>query len=120
MLTIEVDGQLEQRLKEAAASAGAAPQEVAERLLNESLPKSNAATLAILAKWQREKETIDPEELQRGQEETERLMEALARNRLESEGPDAGRLNLRMAIVQDDFDRADADQKTPRSRQSHA
>jgi hypothetical protein len=92
MLTIQLKGQLEQRLKEAAATAGAEPQAVAERLLDQSLPKPNATSLALLADWERQHATDDPEELRRRREQTESLMNDLARNRAETEGPDARKL----------------------------
>jgi len=85
MLTIQVDGQLEQRLKDAAASVGAEPQAVARRLLDQSLAQSpalsNAGTLALLEKWEFENATSDPAELKRREEEGKALMEGLARNR---------------------------------------
>jgi predicted transcriptional regulator len=92
MLTIQVDGQLEQRLKQAAANRGAAPQAIAQQLLDESLPKSNAATLAILAEWESRNATSEPAELRRRQEEGETLMEGLDRNRTQAEGTAARKL----------------------------
>jgi hypothetical protein len=92
MLTIRLDGQLEQRLKEAAATAGTEPQAVAEHLLDQSLPKPNAASLALLADWERQNATTDPGELDRRREETEILMTGLAKSRVETEGPVSRRL----------------------------
>jgi hypothetical protein len=92
MLTIQVDGQLEQRLKEAAATAGAEPQVVARRLLDQSLGKPNAASLALLEEWEGQDKTSDPAELRRREEEGNAFMEELNRNRLESEGPSARKL----------------------------
>jgi hypothetical protein len=92
MLTIQLGGQLEERLKRAAESAGTEPQTVARRLLEENLPRSGDATLALLARWERESATTDLAELQQRQEEGERLMNALAKNRAESEGSQARKL----------------------------
>jgi hypothetical protein len=92
MLTIHVDGQLEQRLKEAAVSAGDEPQTVARRLLDESLAKSNAASLALLDSWEKQNATSDPAELQRRQEEGEAMMAGLAKSRSDAEGPAARKL----------------------------
>jgi hypothetical protein len=92
MLTIQVDGQLEQRLKEAAATSGDEPQAMAARLLDQSLPKVNAASLTLLAEWERREATTDPDELQRRQVEGEALMKGLDRNRAEADGPAARKL----------------------------
>ncbi|HZK81380.1 MAG TPA: hypothetical protein VFC46_09945 [Humisphaera sp.] len=92
MLTIEVDGQLEERLTRAAESAGAAPQAIARRVLEENLPRPNAATLALLNEWEHQNSTTDIAELKLRNEESERFMAQLDRNRTESEGPHARKL----------------------------
>jgi len=91
-MTIEVDGQLEERLKRAAESAGAEPPVIARRLLDEHLPRANEASLALLEEWERQNATTDPVELKRRAEEGEAFMSNLARARVESEGPQARRL----------------------------
>ena len=92
MVTIQVDGQLEERLKRAAKSAGAEPQAIARRVLEENLPGSNEATLALLAEWELQNATTDPAEVKRRTEEGEQFMVSLDRNRTESEGAQARKL----------------------------
>jgi hypothetical protein len=92
MLTIQVDGQLEERLKHVAASSGTEPQAVATQLLDKNLPRPNDATLKLLAEWEAEDATTDIAELDRRREDGETLMKNLARNRIESEGPLARKL----------------------------
>jgi hypothetical protein len=92
MLTIPVDGQLEDRLKRAAESAGAEPVVVARQLLEEHLPRPNAASLALLEEWEQQNATTDAAELKRRSDEGEEFMARLARNRTESEGPQARKL----------------------------
>jgi hypothetical protein len=92
MLTITVQGNLEDRLKRAAESAKADPQAVAEKVLDEHLPNPNQATLDLLAKWEADEATIDPEELARRRTEGEQLLRSLAENRLASEGPSTRKL----------------------------
>jgi hypothetical protein len=80
------------RLTEAASRRGVAPSDLARELIETHLPPAeganpNQATLALLDEWERQARTTDPAELARIQEEGEELMEALARNRLEMEGP---------------------------------
>lgn len=89
MLLIQVEGQLEERLKRAAESTGDEPLAVARRLLEEHLPRPNDATIALLEQWDREDATDDPEELARRSKEGEEFMASLARNRRESEGSNA-------------------------------
>jgi hypothetical protein len=92
MLTIAVEGQLEERLKRAATSSGVDPQAVARQVLDENLPKPNEATIKLLVEWEARNATSDAAELQRRQAEGEALMNNLARNRAESEGPQARKL----------------------------
>jgi hypothetical protein len=92
MLTIQVAGQLEQRLKDAAATSGADPQALAERLLEEHLPNPNQATIDLLAKWEKDEFTSDSVELARRQADGEQFMQSLAENRVASEGAVARKL----------------------------
>ncbi|HET6249733.1 MAG TPA: hypothetical protein VFE47_18735 [Tepidisphaeraceae bacterium] len=92
MLTIQLDGQLEERLKLAAERTGDEPQVIAKRVLEENLPRAIDATRALFAKWEREDATTDPVELKRRQKEGDELMRNLDRNRRESEGPQARKL----------------------------
>src|SRR5947209_8182789 len=92
MLTITVQGSLEDRLKRAAASANADPQVVAVRVLDRHLPDSNQSTLDLLAKWEAEEATTDPAELARRQADGEEFMRSIAENRVASEGQNARKL----------------------------
>jgi predicted transcriptional regulator len=92
MLTISVDGQLETRLKRAAAATGADPETVARQVLETNLPADNSATLALLDRWDAEDAVVAPAERERDRQETEELMRNLDRNRTDAEGPSARRL----------------------------
>ncbi len=92
MLTITVQGMLEDRLKRAAESANTEPQAIAESVLDAHLPNLNQATLDLLSKWELDEATTDPVELAHRQSEGERFMRTLAENRSASEGPDARKL----------------------------
>lgn len=92
MVTIRVQGQLEDRLKRAASSAGAQPEDVAEQVLDQHLPRPNQATLDLLAEWEREHATTDEAELKKRAEEVEEFMQGLAQARIDSEGPNARKL----------------------------
>src|SRR5437588_7793815 len=52
----------------------------------------NQATIELLKKWEEETATDDPEELARRQRDGEEFMRNLAKNRFESEGPNARNL----------------------------
>ena len=92
MVIIRVDGQLEDRLKRAASSLGSEPQQIAEKVLDEHLPRPNDATLRLLEEWESTDATSDPVELAQRQAEGEAFMRSLARSRIESEGPSARKL----------------------------
>ena len=92
MLTITVQGRLEDRLKRAAESEKTDPQAIAQRVLDQHLPNSNQATIDLLARWEKEESTTDPAELARRKSEGEQFMRTLAENRLASEGADARKL----------------------------
>ena len=62
------------------------PQAIAERLLDQSLPKAGGATVALLDEWERENASNDPDEVSRRQAEGEALLRGLANNRKVSEG----------------------------------
>jgi hypothetical protein len=55
-------------------------------------PVPDQATIDLLRKWREEDATNDPEELARRQREGEEFMRNLAKNRFESEGPNARNL----------------------------
>ena len=91
-MVIQIDDPLARRLQQAAASEGSRPDVLAKRLLDETLPQPNQATLALLSKWEADEATDDTVERARRQVEGEQFMKALAANRIESEGPGARNL----------------------------
>lgn len=76
-LMIELDPELERRLKDEARRAGLTVSEYAQRLLDEALPGEAAPqpqidpTIALFQQWEREDATTDPAELARREKEWE-------------------------------------------------
>ena len=93
-MTIVLPPDLEQRVKDEAAQAGLDPNEYAQQLIRRSLrlPTHPQTLGELFAEWQAEDHTDDPEELARREREGEEFMQALARNRIEMEGPNARKL----------------------------
>jgi len=95
MLTISLPPEIEARLKGDAALNGMDAAAYAIKLIEAALlPESGVdqATIDLLDKWARDNDTEDPEEIARRQVEFEEFKEAMNRNRLESEGPDARKI----------------------------
>lgn len=98
MLTLKLPKEIESRVREEATRRGLAAEEYATNLIAESLPATTQTSetknslSALFAEWAAEDATDDPEELARRQKESDELMEGLARNRLEMEGPNARKL----------------------------
>jgi hypothetical protein len=90
-MTLKLAEDLESRLKERAARLGLEPDAYASKLIEQGLaaPHPNQATLDLLAKWDEEEATDDPEEIARRNREFEEFKESLNRSRLEMEGPNA-------------------------------
>ena len=93
-MTLTLPSEIEARLKEEASRQGLDPAEYASRLIEQGLPRPqpNQATLDLLARWDAEDATDDPEEIARRQREAEEFMQSLARSRVEMEGPNARKL----------------------------
>lgn len=93
-MTLTLSPELEARLQAEAARRGVSPDQLAQSLIAEHLPKaeSGGSLAALFAEWAAEDATDDPEELARRQEEGEEFMRSLARNRKEMEGPAAREL----------------------------
>src|SRR5206468_3027720 len=91
-MTIQLSPDIENRLKTEAQRRGLNLSECASQLLDQALPKPDHATLDLLAKWDEEDATDDPEEIARRQREAEEFLQNLARNRLEMEGPNARKI----------------------------
>jgi predicted transcriptional regulator len=88
-MTITLRPEVETRLQEAARREGVEPDEYANKLLDKALPHRDQATLDLLAKWEADTWTDDPEEIARRQLEFEEFKRGMNRNRLEMEGPNA-------------------------------
>jgi hypothetical protein len=92
-MTIVISDDLETRLRGEASRRGVAADEYARRLIEQGLAggkgDSIQATLEVLDNWERENATTDPAELARREREFEEFKEAMNRNRLDSEGPNA-------------------------------
>ncbi len=91
MLTIALPPETEDRLQGEAQRRGLEPAQYARRLIEAALietPASQSSSDA-LARWEAMNETDDPEEIRRRQGEFEEFRQAVNRNRLDMEGPDA-------------------------------
>lgn len=97
-MTISLSPDLETKLRREAERHGVDASTYASQLIVNGLSKSeppahpNQATLDLLAQWEREDATSDPKELARREREGEELLQNIARNRLEMEGPQARKL----------------------------
>ena len=97
-LSIDLSADAESRLKIVATRRGVGPEVVAKQILEENLPAAETqkhpdqATLDLFARWDAEDETSDPEEIVRRQAEVEEFKQAMNRNRLASEGPNARKI----------------------------
>jgi hypothetical protein len=95
-LTIDLNTELEDRLKREAERRGLEPMAVARQLIEAGLTvdpqaqrSANQATLELLRQWNLEQATDDPAELARRELEIEEFKAAMNRNRRDSEGPGA-------------------------------
>ena len=93
-MTLTLRAEIEARLMEEASRQGLDPAEYAGRLIEQGLPRQgpNQATLDLLARWDAEDATDDPEEIARRRREAEEFMQSLARTRVDMEGPNARKL----------------------------
>jgi hypothetical protein len=100
-LSISLSPEAQHRLSSRAKSEGVDLVTLAARLLeaearrvtaDEGSPTPNKATLDLLAQWDKEEETSDPDEIARGQRELEEFMEGMNRARLECEGPESRKI----------------------------
>jgi hypothetical protein len=91
-LTINIDPATCSRLEAEARRLGIEPSEYARRLIESGVrpeqdARSNAATLDLLAQWDREDETSDPAEIARREEELRELKRSLNENRTSGRTP---------------------------------
>ena len=91
MVTIALPPDVEKRLQGEALRRGLGPEELAAKLITEQLaPVPTPGSLGdLFAQWEREDATDDPEVIAQRSCEVKELKEALNRNRLEMEGPNA-------------------------------
>jgi predicted DNA-binding protein len=89
MLSISLPPETESRLKGEASRRGLDAAEYARKLIEAGLsqPSVDQATLDLLAKWDREQATEDPDEITRRRQEVDQFKEAINRSRLAREGP---------------------------------
>lgn len=85
-LTIQIDEDLARRLSSEAHREGIDSQEYARRLIEEKVGQRestppNRATLDLLAQWDREDATNDPEEIAQREEQLVELKKSLNENR---------------------------------------
>ena len=94
-LVIPLSEEVEQRLKREATRRGMDPARYAQELLEEHLPAAETgmmpddASLNVLESWEAENPISGADDLARRQHEGEEFMKQLARNRRETEGPNA-------------------------------
>lgn len=81
-LTIQLEPEVEERLRDAAGAQGVEPTEYARRLIEEHLPGTRGEALArLMEQWIEEDATDDPEELEARDREWEELKANLNANR---------------------------------------
>ena len=93
-LQIDLPADVNARLEAKAEGLGIAPAEYAKKLIIEHLPPAvpvpaNGSLAELFAKWDAEDATNDPAEIEKRNREFEELKQAMNRNRLEMEGPNA-------------------------------
>ena len=91
-LTINLNAETESRLKTAATRRGVQPEVYASQIIEENLPAANAgqteqATLDLLARWDAEDETTDPQEIESRTNDLNDFKKTLNDNRFNAEGP---------------------------------
>ena len=97
-LQIELPADVQARLHARATDLGVAPAEYVKQLIVSHLPPApapppaNGSLAKLFAEWDAEDATDDPGEIERRNREFQELKEAMNRNRVETEGPDARRV----------------------------
>jgi siroheme synthase (precorrin-2 oxidase/ferrochelatase) len=81
-LTIDIPPDMERRLNQSAAVQGVDAAEYVRRLIDAHLPPPDGddATLALLAQWDAEDETDDPQELERRRRDWEEFKQSINAN----------------------------------------
>jgi hypothetical protein len=90
-MTIKLPTDIEKRIKDQAALWGLSPDEYVVRFFKDHLPppKSEDSLREMFAQWEAEDYTDDPEEIARREQELDEFKQAMNRNRLEMDGPNA-------------------------------
>ena len=96
-LPIDLNAETESRLKSAATRRGVRPEVYAKQIIEEHLPLmegagTDTATLELLARWDAEDATTDPDEIASRREEIDHFKQAVNENRRQAEGPDSRNL----------------------------
>jgi hypothetical protein len=91
MIQLALPPDIEARIKGEASKQGLLPEAFIQKLIIERFPPadSNASLSNLFAEWAAEDFTDDPAEIAKRNEEVEEFKEAMNRNRLDMEGPDA-------------------------------
>ncbi len=93
-LLIDLNGDAESRLRRAATLQGVQPEVYAKQIIENHLPpveigEQDHATLTLLAQWDAEDATGDPNEIDYRQKELNDYKQAINANRSQSEGPNS-------------------------------
>jgi predicted DNA-binding protein len=90
-LSIDLNAEAESRLKTAATRRGMKPEVYAKQIIEEHLPLiedagKDQATLDLLARWDAEDATADPDEIAARRREVDEFKQAMNDNRRQAEG----------------------------------
>jgi predicted DNA-binding protein len=96
-LPIDLNAETESRLKSAATRRGVRPEVYAKQIIEEHLPlmegaATDTATLELLARWDAEDATTDPDEIASRRQEIDDFKQGVNENRRQAEGPDSRNL----------------------------
>ena len=96
-LTIDLNAEAESRLKTAATRLGVKPEVYAKQIIEEHLPaieegRSDQPTLDLLARWDAEDATTDPDEIAANRREVDDFKQSMNDNRRQAEGADSRKI----------------------------
>ena len=96
-LTINLNAEIESRLKSAATRQGVEPEVYAKQIIERHLPLADhpakdQATLDLLARWDAEDATNDPNEIASRRKEVDDFKKTINDNRSQAEGPNSRRI----------------------------
>ena len=96
-LRIDLNAEAESRLKTAATRRGVKPEVYAKQIIEENLPmieavRTDQATLDLLARWDTEDATTDPDEIAANRREVDDFKQSMNDNRRQAEGADSRKI----------------------------